>query len=393
MTDNQLLPTKQIQSVAQIIERNITTLEKGSELAIESLKEVQAMVINTDEDRDEAISTLDKCRDVYTKVQTSRKEATVPIDEIKSWLMSYERPIDPEGKDNEYSRAKAVINAYDQKKLDAKKEAELAAEMARKVAVYKAELKASVGKGLTEMIAGQKKNVIQSMAKWEQGISLENYPQMVDKINNPKPIILKQEAYDGCFNTNFKHSYLLNDELTKEYIESLKKDYPYDTFNKDYQAIVVEIFNEYKDRMPSIKTKLEEIKGNAEKEAIRKKQLEEEALLATQQVDQQSAEAIKDIESQKDMNIVEAEFVRQGTLADVEAGPSKKKASFEDDKKWLVPLQQIIGHVATSGVNIRNAKGEYIPAIQWWLTRFESLGKEVNGVKLEDVAKTIVKGK
>jgi len=387
------LSVKQITSVAQIIERNITILEKGNALAVEQLKAVQEMVIDNYEDRAEAISVLDKCRDVYAKVQDKRKEATVPIDEIKSWLMSYERPIDPEGKDNEYSRAKAVVNAYDQKKLDAKKKAELDAETARKVNVYKAELKASVGRALAEMVAGQKKNMIQQMATWEQGITLENYNAMVDKVNNPKPVSLKQELYDKCFHDNFKHSYLLNDQLTKEYIESLKSDYPYDTFNKDYQAIAAEIINSYREKMSSIKVRLEEIKGNAEKASARKKELEEQALKEAQQVDQQASEAIKDIESQRDMNIVSAEFVRQGTLSDIEAGPSKKKASFENDSMWLVPLQQVIGHVALTGIPIKKKSGEYIDAIQWFLTKFETLGKEVPGIKLIDVAKTIIKSK
>jgi len=390
MSDN--LSVKQITSVAQIIEKNIATLERGSALAVENLKEVQTMEI-TEENKQDAIDILAKCKAIFDKVQTLRKEATVPIDEIKSWLMSFERPIDPDGKDNEYSRAKANVNAYDQKVLDAKKKAELEAEMVRKVNVYKAELKAAVGRSLTEMIAGQKKNAIQKMAAWEQKVTLENYTDMVDKISNPKPVLLDQVAYDKCFHDNFKKSYLLNDELTKEYIESLKKDYPYDPFNKDYQAIVAEIFNSYREAMPSIKVKLEEIKGNAEKAAARQKQLEEEALKQTQEVDKQASEAIKDIESQKDMATIEAEFIRQGTLADVEAGPSKKKASFENDAMWLVPLQQVIAHVATNGVNIKNAKGEYIPAVQFWLTKFESLGKEVKGVKMDEIAKTIVKGK
>lgn len=387
------LPSKQIQSVAQIIERNISILEKGSALAIEHLKNVQEMEINSEEDKAEAIDTLAKIKGVYDKIQVARMEATKPIDEIKSWLMSFERPIDPDGKDNEYSRAKANVNRYDQKVLDAKKKAELEAEMARKVNVYKAELKAAVGRSLTEMMAGQKKNAIQKMAAWEQKVTLENYDEMVNKINNPPAAALKQEDYDKCFHTNFKHSYLLNDELTKEYIESLKKDYPFEPFNNDYKAIVAEIFNEYKEKMPSIKIKLEEIKGNKEKEEARQKQLQEEALKQTQAVDDQAKEALKDIDSQKDMATVEAEFIRQGTLADVEAGPSKKKASFADDSKWLVPLQQVIGHVATNGVNIKNAKGEYIPAVQWWLGKFETLGKEVPGIKLTELAKTIVKSK
>lgn len=387
------LPVKQIQSVAQIIEKNVGFLEKASSAVIENLKDVQAMEIKTEEDKAEAIDVLAKCRAIYEKVQTTRKEATTPIDDIKSWLMSFERPIDPEGKDNEYSRAKANVNAYDQKKLDIKKKAELDAEMARKVNVYKAELKASVGKGLAEMVAAQKKNIIQQMAVWEQQVTLENFDLMLERINNPKGAVLKQEIYDKCFHTNFKPSYLLNADLTKEYIESLKKGYPYETFNKDYQAIAAEILNVYREKMPSIKLRLEEIKGNAEKEALRKKELEEQALKEAQQVDVQASEAIKDIENQKDMATVEAEFIRQGTLADVEAGPSKKKASFENDAMWLVPLQQVIGHVATSGINIRKKNGEYIDSIQWWLTKFESLGKEVKGVKMEDVAKTIVKGK
>lgn len=392
--DNQTdtIQVKQIDSVAAVINRNLAMLEKGSALGIENLKAVQAMDI-TDENKQEAIDILAKVKNVFDKVQSLRKEATVPIDEIKSWLMSYERPIDPDGKDNEYARAKAVINAFDQAKLDAKKKAELEAEMARKVAVYKAELKASVAKSLADMVAGLKKNLIQQMAIWEAGVTLENYDVMVDKINNAKQPSVKQEKYDSCFHENFRKSYLLNDQLTKEYIESLKKEFPIETFNKDYAAIAVELVNIYREKMPSIKAKLEEVKGNAEKEAARKKQLEEEALKDAQLVDKQRDEAVKDIDSQKDMSVVEAEFVRQGTLDGVEAGPSKKKASFENDAMWLKPLQEVIAHVAINGMNIRKKNGEYIDSIQWWLSKFESLGKEVNGIKLEDVAKTIVKGK
>jgi len=99
MSDN--LSVKQITSVAQIIEKNIATLERGSALAVENLKEVQTMEI-TEENKQDAIDILAKCKAIFDKVQTLRKEATVPIDEIKSWLMSFERPIDPDGKDNEY---------------------------------------------------------------------------------------------------------------------------------------------------------------------------------------------------------------------------------------------------------------------------------------------------
>ncbi len=85
--------------------------------------------------------------------------------------------------------------------------------------------------------------------------------------------------------------------------------------------------------------------------------------------------------------------MRQGTLSDVEAGPSKKKASFENDVMWLKPLQEVIGHVALSGMTIRKKNGEYIDSVAWWLTKFETLGKEVKGIQLVDIAKTIVKGK
>lgn len=388
-----IVQIKQIDSVAAIINRNLATLERGSALAIENLKAVQEMEINTDEDKQQAIEILAKVKNVFDKVQTSRKEATVPIDEIKSWLMSYERPIDPEGKDNEFSRAKAVINAYDQAKLDAKKKAEVEAEMVRKVNVYKAELKASVAKSLADMVAGLKKTLIQQMAAWEAKITLENHAEMTERLNHAKQPDIKQEKYDACFHENFRKSYLLNDQLTKEYIESLKKEFPYAKFDSEYKAIAVEIVNSYKEKMPSIKAKLEEIKGNAEKEAQRLKQVEEEALKEAQLVDKQRDEAVKDIDSTKDMETVEAEFIKQGSTQDLEAGPSKKEASFENDAMWLKPLQEVIAHVAINGMTIRKKNGEYIDSISWWLKKFEALGKEVNGIKLVDVAKTIVKQK
>lgn len=385
----------QIQTVAERFQTNLPQIQKGNEIAIRVLKSIQSAEIKTDADREEQVAKLTKVKDIYAKVNSLRVQVTEPIDQIKDYLMSFERPMDDKGKDNEYARAKAVITTYDQWKLDEKKKAELAAEQQRQLTVYKAELKAAVGKQLVEMLAGVKKTLIQGMAQWEKGLTLENFTAKEAEIAKPGSPALKMDKYEACFHTDFNRRHLLNEQLTKEYIESLKTDYPYEQFNNSYIEIVTEIKNSYRSRMGAIKVQLLEAKDNAEKEALRKAEIDAQDEANRLKVDNEASSALQQVESQKDMNLMEATFVQQAQTADLDAGPSGKKASFEKDSLWLKPLLEVISIVATSGKvqSIRNTKGEYIPAIQWWLTKYETLGKEVSGVKLTEVAKTIVRKK
>ena len=386
-----------IQTIAEKIEANLPKIQRGNEIAIKVLKEIQATVVEDDATRDEVITRLTKIRYIYGKMNEMRMEITQPLDAIKDYLMSFERPLDDKGKDNEYALAKAVVTLYDQKKIDDKKKVELAAEMQRQVSVYKAEIKASVAKALAEMIAGVKKTMLNTMALWEKALTLENYDAKLAEINKQTNPSLNEEKYNACFHTNFNKRHLLNEELTKEFVESLKneKDLSYRLFNTAYVSMATEIKNEYRAKMPAIKNWLIDTKDNAQKEASRKLAIDNEDELRRAEVEKELLDASTDIENRQAMDTVEAEFTQQAQTQDLDAGPVKIVAEFANDRSWLASLLDVIGKVAISGKmpTIRKRNGDYIDAIGWWLTKFAETGKEANGVVLKETAKTIVRKK
>lgn len=392
------LATTQIVTIKDKFQANLPSIQKGNEIAMSQLRELQALTIGSDEEREEAITKLAKVRAVYNKVNSMRVEITEPLDQIKDYLMSFERALDDKGKDNEYAKAKQPIAVYDQWKIDERKKAELIAENNRQIAVYKADLKAAVGRQLAEMLAGAKKNLIDGMSRWQTSLTLETFDARQKALESTPPSPIKQEKYDACFNTNFNRKPIINEEDTKIYIESLKVEYPYATYNETYIALATEIINEYRAKMPVIKKELEDIKASkdaVELEAKRKKDLEDQAARDRVQVESELTQAVQQVDEQKDMSVMEADFVKQGSTQDLEAGPMKKEASFEKDNLFLKPLLEVISVVATSGklTSIRKRNGEYIDSVSWWLKQFETLGKEVSGIVLKDVAKVIVKEK
>ena len=391
-----LLPAEQkVLSVSERIKANLPQIIKGHEIAMRALSAIREIVITTDEQREEAVSKLATVRKITERIHEYRTEITKPFDEVFDYLMSFERPLDDKGKDNEFAKAKAQITAYDQKKIDDKKKAEAEAEVLRQTANYKAELKAAVGRQLVDMMAGQKNTMISGMARWEKNLTLINFDAKEAEINLPGSPALKMEIYDACFNTNFNRKYILNEQATKEYIESLKTEYPYAKYNEEYKVMATELKNEYRAKMGSIKKQLIEAQANSEAEEKRKKEIEAKEEADRKKVADEQASATLNVESQKDMSMMEAEFIKQGTTQDLEAGPVKKEASFVNDGLWMKPLMDVVAHVATSGSvsTIRKKNGEYIDSVDWWLKKFAPLGKTVDGVVIRDAAKTIIREK
>src|SRR6185369_15232397 len=133
-TDN-LPAVQRITTVSEKITSNLPRLQKGNEIAMTELKEIQQMSIENDEQEATVIEKLTKVRSVYNKVNALRVEITGPIDDLKDFLMTFERSIDDRGKDNEYAKAKQVVTDYQQKKLDEKKKAEILAEQIKQLSI------------------------------------------------------------------------------------------------------------------------------------------------------------------------------------------------------------------------------------------------------------------
>lgn len=380
-------------------------LQRGQAAAVTELNTIQPLVLPPQPTAEEIarltatketyVLSLSKCKKVHEKMMEKRKAFTDPIKEKIAQIMTFENALDPTKDNNNYAKARKVIEDFDNQILAYTKAQQALAETEKKRAQYKIDLRTAVEKRLLEMMTGQEKTLTQGMIGWEGTLTLENIIQKETQLK-AAPLELKRERYDACFHTDFNASNIMKPEDIKVFIEGLKTDFTYDAYNEKYKQMAAPIKNAYLAKLPDIKTRLEKIKGDAAAEAERKKELEEQQKTAIASIDLAAAEKTEEIDNRKDMAVMETEFIQQGTTADLPSQASKKVASFENENLWLQPLLQVIAHVATNGkMKVKNTKGEWVPEIQKWLTAFESChqGKVIPGLKMEDAAKTTIRAK
>lgn len=374
-------------------------LKVRHDAAVADLKEIT--VIDSDEQAEEVTVVLSQAKLLYDVMSAERKQFTDPVKAAIEEIMSYENAINYTAKsENEYNRARKVLEDYNQKKLEAanlaKHEAWLKAEQMK----YKAEFKAKIQQQLSEMLTGLNKTVVQSMVDWEGKLTLENIDVNSETLKKHQPK-LKQEHYDKCFHVWGQRPDVMAKKEEEEYLVELKKELTYEMYDEKFQLIVAPIKNEYLAKIPEIKTKLQEIAAaNAEaKAAMEKKRAaelakqREESLKA---VDTRATEEAQTIQDQKALNEMEADFTQQAMTQDIKAPAKKLVASFADNKLWLKPLLAAISKVATSPKfkGILDKSGEPKKEVQWFLDQYASLvGEPLEGIKLEEEAKTFVRKK
>lgn len=389
----------------ETVQQLLALLERGQSVAVSELSEIQPLLLPpqaTSDDiaalterKEQYVQKLAKCKMVYEKMSAKRKAFTDPIKERLMQIMTFENAIDPNKKDNDYARARRVIEDFDQQVLNYTKMQQQRAELEKKRAQYKIDLRTSVEKRLLEMMTGQEKNLTEGMVRWELSITLDNIAQKETSLRNAT-LALNPKRYEECFNTNFPMSPMLTADEHKALIEGFKKEFTYEAYNEKYLQMAAPIKNEYLAKLPDLKDRLEKEKGDAEAEKKRKEELDAQSKAKMAAIEAESAAKREAIEQNRDMAEMEAEFIQQGSTQDLPDQASKKVASFENDAMWLQPFLQVVSHVAISKPkSIRNSKGEYIPEIQKWLTAFESChgGKTIPGLKMEDSAKTIIRKK
>lgn len=394
-------------TVIEKVQTNFPSIMKGNALGIKLLKEVQTTPIHNDEEKQFAIEKLTKVKAIVDKVDLLTKEVTEPIESFLDQVKSFKKAIDYANKTkdgNEYTKARAVIEKYDIDKAAAEAKVKAEAELLKQKNLLKAEIKEGVGKRLIDMLAGQQKNIIDGMSRWEQALTLENIDSSYEKLANQKPA-LKRDKWEACFGDNFtspiKRAMLPADIIA--YMEELKKEFPYEEFNKSYVETVSPIINEYRAKQDQVRAKLTEIKnaGEAEKvrlEEERKKELEAKAAEARKEIEAAADEAHRGVEHQKEMDKMNAEFTAQAQTQDLEQVPMKKIASFEDNKNFLKPFAEVIGacvlHPKFPGIMKKNGT-DVIDAVQWWLDWYadHTEAKAIKGIVIKEVPKTIIRKK
>jgi hypothetical protein len=380
----------------------LTFLQQGQNVAVQELNQIQPIVFDAtklselQEVKEEYVAKLSKSKLVYEKMMSRRKEFTDPIKEKLTQIMQFENALDPTKDNNDYAKARKVIEQFDRDVLIYNKQQTEKADLEKRKTQYRVDIRTNVEKKLLEMMTGQEKGITTAMINWEAGLALDNIDAKEASLKNAK-LGLSKEKYDGCFHTNFQMNvHLMTETETKEFIEGLKKEFTYEVYNEKYLQMAAPIKNAYLAKIPDIKANLEKIKGDADAEAKRKSDLAEQTKTSIASIDQQATSKLEEIEHKQEMGHLEAEFVQQGTTADLPNQASKLVAVFENEAMWLKPLLEVISHVAINGkFKLKNAKGEFVPEIQKWLTTFESChgGKVIAGLRMDDTAKTIIKAK
>lgn len=373
-------------------------LQVRRDAALKDLGSIQA--VTTDEDYESAEATLATAKKLYDVMTLKRKMFTDPIKKQLEELTSYENTINYNAKSpNEYLRVRALLDQYNQKKVDEKKVAEHEAWIRSEQMKYKAEYKAKVAEQLTGKINGLYKNVIQQMSDWEKGLKLETVDQSYDKLRQSNPS-LKMEHYDSCFYPWKARPDIMGVKQEEEYLVELKKELTYEAYNEKFQQLVAPVKNEYLARIDHVKAALK-MKAQAD-EATRKK-LEADAEAERQRkmaeeikaADARRDEELKAVKDQLDIDKVEADFTQQMMTADIDAGPTKTVARFANDAQWLNAFLKVVAKCAAHPkFKFYDTKKGYRPEIAKWLEFYgANIGEPMEGIVLEERAKTIVRAK
>jgi superfamily II DNA helicase RecQ len=369
-------------------------LQKGKEANQKLLSQIQEC--KNDDDLAIVNDRLVKVRTNYEKMKARRMEFTEPIKQAITELMTFENAYNPDGKDNEYTKARAVIETYNQLKLTEANKAKYVAEQLKKKDQYKANLKAAVARQVADTISGQHKNVIQGMVAWESSITLENFEQKEASLraSNPK---LKLEKYDECFRQPPSDP-IMDGKEALEFVMSLKKEFTYEKANEEFVVLVSPLKNEYVAKCPDIKKRLEELKAMGEKKAKeqaekQKEELEKKAQEDLKKVDDDRKQKDLQIEDQKQLDVIESEFREQGMTQGFETGPTKQEVKLGEH-----PVSQFIQIVNACLMDPKfkgfiDKDGGYVKHVQWWLTFFGNNCdvKSVKGLIVEEKAKTIIR--
>lgn len=417
MSEQQTLPAiiqeskeipSEIKNVLVLASQYKPKMEIISTKAIAAMQAIQT--IEDDDDRQYVNDVLANVRDAYNKIKGYRTEITKPVDEFKSALMEYERPLGDD-KGSEYSRLRTLIGAYDQEKINKKKKTEEEAQRKKDRENHLVDIGAAILTNLSNLIMAKVKKGDEDSAAYFKTATLEDFDERAEKYRKMKPT-LKTEDYHNCFKVPYKQ-HLFSEAEYKDITETLAKVETFEKWNEELFRLSTPIVNEWKAKIPELKQNLINLK-NAKDESERKRIADEQSAKAkeeedrrNQSIQQQLAESSSAIANQASLAKLENEFVAQATVQTIgDTGPVKWVLKFTEPKKTMPALSAIIYHCMAHkdfpGIQKRDAKKkmvfdakgrpEYIEAVQWWINFFLSnCDINIDGTTVYEDAKVIVK--
>jgi len=403
MSENQLAIQKadevDFTQVAEIAKRNVPVMMDSTNKAMAAMETITE--ITSDEQDAAANLLLSRIKLSYIKVSDLRKGITDPYDAFKKTLMLMEGELSTiKGKDNGYNRIKIMREQYAQIAIDKrrKEEEDLEKEklISNKLIDYETEIRKNIELGPGNLYTAA--DLV--MSKWYDEITLENFDEK-EKMTNYKPK-LKIEVYEEWFKVNMDMSGVASEKI-EELVGKLKGEFTYDAINKIYQAGGIERLNAWKEKLPGLKKRLEDIakaddkeKQKLENQLKAKKKIDANALVEKEKEEKELA--LKKIDDDANDRKIETDFVEQGSKQQLDKPKAATKyvARFKDEK-WLKSFAEIIYHVVMlpefPGLFATDNKGnikkddkgreEYIAPVDWWVKKFAAkCNAKVEGITL-----------
>lgn len=418
-TTKETLPTVQNSNELSIIIKQIpalselrTKLENAHNKAAEKLDAIQ--VINDDEDYEDVMSLLGRTKKMYDTMVELRTPITKQTDDIKDWLMEYERPFNPADKKvNKYHRVRQIAEAYQQTKLE--KQQELAREVAKKKEKENSivDIKATIKQNLLDMVTMLTKKAESGASGFFADTTLETYEERAKTFAGFSGK-LPQKAYDECFNVKVTTSLLTDDELN-QLTEDIKTVEPFTKWNEEVKKAVNPVLNAWRAKLPELKEQLVALANTKDEEsrnklaAEQKAKSEAETKAKQEQLDKEAEKAKSEISIQASADKMSNDFAAQATLQQSEdTGKTRQVMKFNDLTKpeTAKAFIQIIYHCMASpkfpGFQKRDktkklvvdSKGrpEYIDAVDFWVNFFmENCDGAIDGTTIFEDSKITVR--
>lgn len=423
----QLTNTEVAQEDAQVVLQAVNSLDlsglkvalpvwhQKSQAAQAALQKVVA--INTDAEDTAAEALLVKVRKTYDLINGQRLAFTRQLDDAKSACMEAEKAIDPSSKaNNHYSRVKGLRDARAQAKLKAAQEeqAKALAEQRRRNELTR--LKSLLELRFVENITNAVKALDGSLATWLQKITLDTFAKQSEALN-VKPVI-KKDIFESWFAVDYDRNALSQEQFTG-FMQQVRAQYTYELVNTQYQNAAKQTIEDYKAKLPGLKSELERIAAlNAEQAAKAqeelKKQQDEQAAARARELDaqqQQQAQTIQDAAASEKLNTsFDAALALQSAQTDLKGVRKTKVATISCAKEDIVQtIAKMLfslylsagfpGHIKrnkATGEELKDADGR--PVYADWLEELLSLyaqhvGTPLDGITIAEVVSTIQKSK
>lgn len=398
-----------IEPIVELIKAFVPDADEKTGRAVKAMEAITS--IETDEELEQVNGLLVKVKPSYDKYSTLRKAITEPLDQLKAELMQYEKRVAYDGKsDNQYTRLRNLVAQYQQQKLDKIKEAEEAARKKKEFEDYKVDLSTQIKQKLVNLVMDRVVETEEWFKKYFDETTLENWDERVKLPMSLKPG-LNEKYYIQCMTVVYDIRKITVEQFN-EFLENIKKEEPYDK----WKALVIEgltpIMNEWRAKIPAIKSQKIELANASAKDKERiaqeqKMQADAEAERKRQDFANLQKQANDTIAKEGELNKMSNAFVEQASVQQMgDKGLVKKVMKFT--KPELVPkalstiIFHVLGHPKFPGIQKRDAKKqlvvdekgrpEYVEPVQKWLDFFvANCDAEVEGTKIEEDAKVIVR--